>query len=336
MSAVSEQLSAVAALGRGEALRWSDPSHEQIEGPLGPVTDQLRADAARGEGLAGVDLEAALERAEHVFVPFRELRVHLEVHEAGGGRPTLVVQHGLGDHARRFTPLAARLHGDGWNVVLVDRPGHGVSEGARGHCPLPWALDLVELTARYARERFGGPVAMLGDSLGGITCWYALTREPDIDAAVCHCIGHPDVHHQASMRWRAPLMRAIGRVVPGAPISVHQIADYDNVAIVPSTQSFFDEQRDIAFNFRASAASVASYLRFAPARPWQRVEIPVRVEIGELDAMVTPEFTRASFERDHPPGAEFDVVPGAGHQLYLDHLDIAYPRLLGWLERAVA
>ena len=35
---------------------------------------------------------------------------------------------------------------------------------------------------------------LVGDSLGGIMSWCLLTREPDVDAAVCHCIGHPDVH----------------------------------------------------------------------------------------------------------------------------------------------
>ena len=53
---------------------------------------------------------------------------------------------------------------------------------------------MLELAIGLARAGSSGPVVLLGDSLGGIMSWYLLTREPDIDAAICHCIGHPDVH----------------------------------------------------------------------------------------------------------------------------------------------
>jgi pimeloyl-ACP methyl ester carboxylesterase len=51
--------------------------------------------------------------------------------------------------------------------------------------------------------------------------------------------------------------------------------------------------------------------------------------------MVTPDFTAAAFERAHPPGAEYVIVPGAGHQLFLDDLGASLPALLDWSERAL-
>src|SRR5439155_17946611 len=127
---------------------------------------------------------------------------------------------------RRMPPLAARLSAEGFNVVMMDQPGHGVSEGRRGHCPLGWALELVDQGVGWARERFRGPVVLLGDSLGGITLWYALTRDPDAEAVVCHCISHPDVRHDRSMAVKAPLMKAGARLRPYAPVPVTQLADY--------------------------------------------------------------------------------------------------------------
>ena len=104
---------------------------------------------------------------------------------------TIVFSPGHRRHARFYLPLLGRLCDEGFNVVGIDRPGHGLSEGRRGDCTIDEILDVVEDSVRYARERFGGPVALLGSSLGGIISWYALTREPDVEAVVCHNIAHP-------------------------------------------------------------------------------------------------------------------------------------------------
>lgn len=316
---------------------------EQLEEALRTPTSFLRQAAGLDgttepmPGLAGCDLEAALAGAEHDFIRYRDLAVHLEVHEAADrDAPCLVIHHGLGDHVRRFTPLAGRLAEAGVNVVAVDRPGHGLSQGHRGHCPLPAALAVVESSIRHARERFGGPVLLLGDSLGGITLWYALTHEIDADGVLCHCIAHPEVHHDPSMRWKGPLTRALGRVAPKAPVPVRQIADYDHVALDPRTQAAFDAGSDEVFNFTATAASVASYVGFRPRRPWRELTTPAAVWIGAADRMVTPEMTRTAFERAAPPDATYTELPGQGHQVFLDHLAESFPPLVEWIESVPA
>ncbi|HKJ35829.1 MAG TPA: alpha/beta fold hydrolase [Solirubrobacterales bacterium] len=316
-------------------------SREELEAALAAPTSFLReASGLNGgepiPGLADCDLEAALDGARHEFVRHRGLAVHLEIHEAARGAPTVVIHHGLGDHVRRFTPLAGMLAEAGFNTVALDRPGHGLSQGHRGHCPLPWALDLVDSSVAFARSRFGGPVILLGDSLGGITLWYALTLEVDADAVLCHCIGHPEVDLDSSMRWKQPLMKASGTLLPKAPIPVRHIADYDEVALEPATQKAFDSERDDVFNFKVTAGSAASYIGFRPGIPWARVTTPAAVWIGAEDRMVTPEFTRRSYEREHPPGAELDELAGMGHQVFLDHLAAAFPRFLDWTDRALA
>jgi pimeloyl-ACP methyl ester carboxylesterase len=65
------------------------------------------------------------------------------------------------------------------------------------------------------------------------------------------------------------------------------------------------------------------------------VTTPTLVLIGAQDRMVTPEFTRAAFERAHPPSAEYVTVAGAGHQLFLDDLGAALRPLLDWAARTL-
>ena len=154
-----------------------------------------------------------------------------------------------------------------------------------------------------------GPVALLGDSLGGIMTWYLLTREAGVDAAVCHDVSHPDESHDSSMRYKAPLMRALGRLVPGAPVPVRRIADYEHVALDPVTKAYFEDEIDKLFNFKITARAAASYLAFEPQTPWEEVRIPVLVVVGAEDRMVTPAFTKRCLARAKPPTTTYLESP---------------------------
>jgi lysophospholipase len=321
----------------GRELRYGDgpPSREVAERLLEVPTRLLLEARERNAALAALDLEGGVRRLEHAWAKQDGVLIHLEVHAIASGAPTVVIAHGLGDHTRRLTPLAIALGEAGFNVIGLDRRGHGISEGRRGDASLDEDFAVLRLGIAQARERFGGPVVLLGDSLGGIMIWYLLTEGTDVDAVVCHDISHPDVRHDASMRFKAPLMRAVGAVAPRLGISVRQVADYDHVALDPVTKAYFDDEVDKLFNFSISARSAASYLAFRPSRPWEQVATPALVIAGAEDRMVSPRFIEASLERSKPPNTTYVKVPGAGHQLFLDDLGDAFPPLLDWVRRAV-
>lgn len=321
----------------GRELRYGDspPPRDVAERLLEVPTRLLLEARERNPALAALDLKRGLQRLEHAWAKQDGVLIHLEVHPVSAGAPTVVIVHGLGDHTRRLTPLAVALGEAGFNALGLDRRGHGISEGRRGDASLDEDFAVLRLGIAQARERFGGPVVLLGDSLGGIMIWYLLTQEPSVDAVVCHDISHPDVRHDASMRFKAPLMRAVARVAPRLPVPVRQIADYDHVALDPVTKAYFDDEVDTLFNFRISARSAASYLAFRPSRPWEQVQTPALVIAGAEDRMVSPRFIEASLERSKPPNTTYVKVPGAGHQLFLDDLGDALSPLLGWLRQAV-
>jgi nucleoside-diphosphate-sugar epimerase/alpha-beta hydrolase superfamily lysophospholipase len=331
--------SALALLAQqGRRLRYADgpPRHEVAERMLEVPTAWLREAAGVLPGLATLDLDATLERLAHDWIEHRGERIHLEVHEAGEGSATVVYAHGLGDHARRSTPLGGALANAGLNAVLIDRYGHGISEGRRGDAPLEADLAVLEAAIAHARQRFGGPVVLMGDSLGGIMSWYLLTREPDVEAVVCHCINHPEMNNDPSLRWKAPLLKGIARVAPTLRIPVEQIADYSQVALEPLTSRYFTDRPDRLFNFTITARAAASYVSFEPRIPWEQVTTPVLVTIGDEDRMTSRAHTERCLARAQPPRTTFMPMAGMGHQLYLDHLAEALPPALEWIDRALA
>jgi UDP-glucose 4-epimerase len=314
---------------------------EVAEETLEPIMQRLRTWARSVSGLRnaldGPDhLERMAERAEHVLIPYRDTQVHLEVHATGGPAPTIVFSPGVGAHARFYLPLLGKLCDRGYNVVGIDRPGHGLSEGARGDCTIDEALDVLEDTVRYARERFGGPVALVGSSLGGIINWYALTREPDVEAVVCHNVARPDVLHEPAMRLKVPALLRLAKIAPHAPVPIKRIADFEKLSISPEILDFARREDDRIFAWRITARSAASLFSFRPQVPWEEVRTPVLVLVGGQDEMVSAAFAEEVVRAGWPPNLELRVMPGLGHLLFHDHLASTLPAVTGWLEQTLA
>lgn len=103
----------------------------------------------------------------------RDWAVNDPLHTTSSGRkPLVLIVHGLGEHAGRYQPLAARLALAGYPVRAYDQFGHGHSSGPRGG--LQRDLQLVEHLAELARatlalpQHQGRKLVLVGHSLGGL------------------------------------------------------------------------------------------------------------------------------------------------------------------------
>ena len=107
----------------------------------------------------------------------------VEVHEWGTGPRTVVILHGWGSHAARFSPLAQALVSAGWRVLAIDAPGHGHSRGRNSSLP-------QFITALDAVVRELGPVqALIGHSLGALAAvnWLGKPGSPG-RAGISHAV----------------------------------------------------------------------------------------------------------------------------------------------------
>jgi pimeloyl-[acyl-carrier protein] methyl ester esterase len=95
-------------------------------------------------------------------------------YHAFGRGPSLVLVHGLGSRSTHWLPMARRLAAH-WRVTLVDLPGHGESE-----MPDPFSLDRAEAALDRALARIdGGPVVLVGHSLGGLVATAEAIDHPE-------------------------------------------------------------------------------------------------------------------------------------------------------------
>ena len=314
---------------------------EVCEETLEPITNELRGWARSVAGLAEAldgpsDIDRMAERVEHVLMPHDDVQVHLEVQASDNGAPTVVFSPGIGGHARFYLPVLGKLCDTGFNVVGIDRPGHGLSEGRRGDCPIEQILDVLEDAVRYARERFGGPVVIMGSSLGGIISWYSLAREPDADAVICHNVAHPSIFHEALMQPKVAMLKRLARVAPFAGVPIKRLANFEAVASSPEVLDYFRRETDGIWCWRISARSAASLFEYEPPVQWSQVEIPTLILIGEADRMVTAPFTERVVAAGAPPKSDLRILDGLGHMLFQDHLAEVLPLVRDWTRKTLA
>ncbi len=98
---------------------------------------------------------------------------------------TVVIAHGLGEHAGRYQQLARALSDAGWEVHAADQRGHGRSPGARGVIPATETMrdDILEslnfARATSARSERALPIVLLGHSMGGAFAAWAVAHRPE-------------------------------------------------------------------------------------------------------------------------------------------------------------
>ena len=130
-------------------------------------------------------------------------------------RGTVILVHGLGEHAGRYDYVARHLNAWGFAVRGYDQYGHGESGGVRGGLPTDTHLldDLADMVdSTRARMRKDTPLILLGHSMGGVVAarFVALGIRP-VDAVV---LSSPALDPGLS-RWDRVLLRLLARLAPG-------------------------------------------------------------------------------------------------------------------------
>lgn len=134
------------------------------------------------------------------------------------GKATIVLVHGLAEHAGRYERTGGLLAEAGYRVVAPDLYGFGRSGGARAYIE-DWTdyhsqIDRLIEEARRSSDR---PVVLLGHSLGGlVAASYGLSERPQPDLLV---LSAPSIGGGAWwQKAMAPLLAAVApkMLVPNA------------------------------------------------------------------------------------------------------------------------
>jgi len=100
----------------------------------------------------------------------------------------IILIHGLGEHSGRYdTHFANYFLREGFSILSFDLPGHGKSDGQRGHIKDYDDFDeLISAGISYAKNKYPSlPIFIYGHSLGGlIALEYSVQVNPDINGVI--------------------------------------------------------------------------------------------------------------------------------------------------------
>ena len=100
---------------------------------------------------------------------------------------TLLCIHGLCCDARLFTYVGGKLSSAGYNVVSIDLPGHGMSDGKRGDLDFDACIKSIHEIVTQLKKR-SARIFMLTHSMGCIfALWYTHVFKASIDGLILLC-----------------------------------------------------------------------------------------------------------------------------------------------------
>ncbi len=280
----------------------------------------------------GADLSAM----EDTYIDANGSRLHLLVFPAGKNAPTLVFIPGTSVYAGFYIEYIYAMFKLGFNVVGFDPRGHGLSGGGRGDYTINAIVDDALAVVKYARTRFGGKVAVAGSSQGGMAAFYAAARDDSIAGAVCHNIA--DLNGKDNLvlsTIRPPLF-----LVPAAeflmklygsysiPISLY--LDLTTELLKDGTGVVEYSQSDPVIVTRITLRALGSLLHTDPAKPVEKITVPVMVVHADRDSIFPQAYVEGIFKKLTCP-KKFMLFKNTDHLVMTNNVDEVAPASAAWL-----
>ncbi len=248
-------------------------------------------------------------------------------------RALIILVHGLGEHIQRYRSWADRFVKNGICFEGVDLPGHGLSDGKKGHIRSYSLTDemIDKLLDELGKSYPGIPAILYGHSLGGgivldylvrknsrfiggivTSPWLKLSFEPD----------------KSKVKMAGVMKNILPGLIQKSGLVVEHIShDNDVVEAYRNDPLVHDKISLSLFHSAMSAASNA--LRNAG-----HLKLPVLLLHGSDDQICSPQGTKEFASATKM--AEFMILNGGFHELHNEPFkDEVFRQILEWINKRV-
>jgi alpha-beta hydrolase superfamily lysophospholipase len=243
----------------------------------------------------------------------------------------ILILHGLGEHSGRYNHVAAWFTKHDYLVQAYDLPGHGKSDGVRGHAKSFAAVHditnhfIAELNQAYPNI----PLILYGHSMGGeLALDYGFSNSAKIDGLISSSPG----------------------LIPGNPPAKILIALSGILqAISPKTQmnnnlplEGLSRDTTVVERYKADPLvhplismkmghEIISRGRWLIDHAAEYPEVPLLLQVGEKDMLVSPSGP-IEFAKNHPPMV-CKVWPGLYHEMHNEpEKEEIFNYMLKWMQ----
>lgn len=247
-------------------------------------------------------------------------RVHLDVHGSAHAPATLVVFHGGGGNGRLLAHYGQVAAAAGFRAVAPDLPGYGLTlaRPKRTITYEDWRTVAAAVLQHAARS--GGPVLVLGLSMGGMIAYDAAVRSRVPSLLIATCLldaRRRDVQRQlVRWPWLAPVNRAmfaLRAVSDRMPIPMGWTSRMSGITNDPALTRSIARDR-LAGGTWMPGRWVRTYMSAAPAAdPGDFDVCPVVLAHPAEDRWTSPELSEPFLTSMEKVPTRLVLLEGAGH-----------------------
>ena len=188
----------------------------------------------------------------------------------------------------------------------------------------------------FARERFGGPVALVGSSQGGISAFYAAARDDSIAAIVCD--GFADLNGTdnlvlSSFRPPAPLIPVVrGAMRLLQDFSFHQklYLRLDTVPMKDGTDLETYYADDPLWVDNLTFRGLLSLSRTPLAKPVEEIRVPVMLLHADRDDVFPRDYVEGIYARITAP-KNYLYLTDTEHLVTVSSVGTITPEITRWI-----
>ncbi|EME16651.1 alpha/beta hydrolase [Rhodococcus triatomae] len=244
----------------------------------------------------------------------------------------LVLAHGLGEHARRYDHVVARLLELGVVVYAPDHRGHGRSGGKRVELKewRDFTDDLHRVFGIARVDHPGLPVYLLGHSMGGAMALdYALDHQADLAGLI---LSGPAVDvTSGTPAVVVAIGKVVGRYLPGLPV---ETLDANLVSRDPKVVAAYNAD-PLVHHGKVPAGIARGMILNAESLPARlpSLTLPLLLLHGEQDGLAKVDGSRMIASTAGTADLTYKEYPGLYHEIFNEpEQDEVLDDVVGWLK----
>lgn len=230
----------------------------------------------------------------------------------------LFIVHGLGEHSGRYEEMATTFTDQKISVFSFDLPGHGQSEGRRGHAQsLGQLIEDIELALMKCRSLFLDiPIFIFGHSMGGqlAATFIQKAKSKELSGAI---ISSPwfELTNPPPF-WQLKLIRFLEKIAPQFTLS--NKIDSQHISSVKEEVEMYEKDELIhdKISFRLFNELFNNGIEMLQKE--SEVKIPVLVSHGDLDKITLPAASK-NYQQKLGSYSTFISWKGSFHEAHHDH-----------------
>jgi alpha-beta hydrolase superfamily lysophospholipase len=247
----------------------------------------------------------------------------------------LVVVHGFSEHMRCYYDVAEALKAKGVAVHLFDLPGHGLSEGPRGHiAKFQQYADAVDLlltnSPHFLKTK---PTFLFGHSLGGLVATqYCLQKNPKVSGLILSSplMGFPIIRS-------LPVFLLTKYLIKKQP--AYQIPKPRNVKVLCRNPAKWEEYASDPFRLQTITPSLYQAMVTATRRLQRQIQNlthPLLVFFSAKDQVVSPVAIQRAFATAGSRDKTLIALTEAMHELLQEEeRPLILDNMLSWMKERI-